>query len=175
VEGFSELSRLLSLLKDLELDIQELNSLAEYFEKDEAFLRSISKEDPYVADTMVRGIGQRLHQYYHTFERAVEKVLAFTGELPVDDRSYHSQLLRKASFELDGIRPALISREAFEIIDELRRYRHAFRNLYRSSVKPDRLLKLVSDLRRNHSLVVSGLLRAISFYRSIIGGSHEIS
>ena len=146
MEGFSELSRLLSLLKDLELDIQELNSLAEYFEKDE-----------------------------HTFERAVEKVLAFTGELPVDDRSYHSQLLRKASFELDGIRPALISREAFEIIDELRRYRHAFRNLYRSSVKPDRLLKLVSDLRRNHSLVVSGLLRVISFYRSIIGGSHEIS
>ncbi len=46
---------------------------------------------------------------------------------------------------LPGLRPAVITAELQEPLDELRRFRHLFRNLYKSELKPARV-KEVSAL-----------------------------
>jgi len=41
--------------------------------------------------------------------------------------------------EIRGIRPVLISSELAEELDELRRFRHRFRNIYKSRLRADRV------------------------------------
>ena len=50
------------------------------------------------------------------------------------------------TLDLPGIRPAIIPRNIEEKLDELRRFRHLFRNLYKSSIKPNRVLELKSEI-----------------------------
>ena len=47
--------------------------------------------------------------------------------------------------EVPGIRPAVISTEAGDILKELRRFRHLVRNVYTYNLDPVRLGKLVKE------------------------------
>jgi hypothetical protein len=50
------------------------------------------------------------------------------------------------SIELDGIRPAVISKELREQLDEYLRFRHVFRNVYGFNLDKARLTELISGL-----------------------------
>jgi hypothetical protein len=45
--------------------------------------------------------------------------------------------------EVPGVRPAVISTEMGELLEELRKFRHVVRNVYTQHLDPARLLKLV--------------------------------
>ncbi len=50
--------------------------------------------------------------------------------------------------EIEGIRPALVSDGAFDLLDELRRFRHFFRHAYTAELNPDTLDDLLGKVRR---------------------------
>ena len=52
------------------------------------------------------------------------------------------------TLEIPGLRPALFDRAFARRIDELRRFRHAFRNLYQTELDPDRVRVLNETLPR---------------------------
>lgn len=52
------------------------------------------------------------------------------------------------SYRRNGIRPALVSDEAFALLDELRRFRHFFRHEYSTDLKPENLADLLSKAER---------------------------
>jgi hypothetical protein len=47
--------------------------------------------------------------------------------------------------EVPGVRPAVISTETGEILDDLRKFRHVVRNVYTHHIDPVRLGKLVKS------------------------------
>ena len=60
-------------------------------------------------------------------------------ENSLDEAAWHRELIERMKIDVPGIRPAVISRELEDPLDELRRFRHLYRNLYESKLKPRRV------------------------------------
>ena len=84
-------------------------------------------------------VAYHLHNLYNAFEDVFQRVAeAFENQLS-DRTQWHAQLLRRMALDIEGIRPRLLSAEAFDCLDELRRFRHVFRSAYGVSLDPRRL------------------------------------
>ncbi|MFP4430993.1 MAG: hypothetical protein ACLFPV_07070 [Spirochaetaceae bacterium] len=79
-----------------------------------------------------------IHNLYTAFEGYFLRV-AKHFENNLDNASWHRELVDRMRIEVPGIRPALISPEFAEDLDELRRFRHRFRNTYKSRLRADRV------------------------------------
>ncbi|HEY4593603.1 MAG TPA: antitoxin [Thermoanaerobaculia bacterium] len=95
-------------------------------------------------------IAYRLHSLYMAFENIFRNI-ADAFENHVSKESWHSEVLQRMRLDLTPLRPAVIDAEAFEKLDELRRFRHVFRTMYGLSLDPLRLqvvLRRALDLKR---------------------------
>ena len=95
----------------------------------------------------VDSMAYQIHNLYSAFEQLFETVARFF-ENRLEEQRYHVDLLRRMRLEIDGIRPALVSDEAFVLLDELRRFRHFFRHAYTADLNPDNLVDLLSKAER---------------------------
>ena len=97
-------------------------------------------------DLMV--LGACLHGLYNAVEAYFLRVAKFF-ENNIDDAAWHRDLLDRMRIDIPDIRPALIADGSLaERIDELRRFRHLFRNLYKTRRHHGKL-RIVDDCARN--------------------------
>ena len=89
-------------------------------------------------------IAYLLHNLYTAIENYMVRI-AKQFENTLEDSSWHRELIERMKIEIPGLRPAVISSELEEPLDELRRFRHLFRNVYKSELKPSRVNE-VSDI-----------------------------
>ena len=82
-----------------------------------------------------------IHHLYTAFESYFLRVAKHFGS-NLDDSTWHRELIDRMRIEVPGIRPALIPPELAEDLDELRRFRHRFRNIYKSQLPADRVLEV---------------------------------
>lgn len=93
-----------------------------------------------------------LHSLDSGYENIIERIIrAIDGDAPVG-RRYHILLLKRAMNPIAGVRPALIATETFRLLDELRTYRHKFRNIYLYLLSPERILTLAQIGMRSFDL-----------------------
>lgn len=120
------------------------------------FLRSAIREDlvaieriyakleqnlakPTVDDDTLIVRAYHLHSLYSAFENIFQNVAA-TFENSVDDMGrWHAQLVERMKLDMMPIRPALLNEQSFDVIDELRRFRHMFRHAYSMNLDAERL------------------------------------
>lgn len=103
------------------------------------------------------GVALNLHGFYAGVERIFEDIARSMGEgVPVGP-DWHRDLLLQMSAEIDGVRPAVISRETRYCLDDYRGFRHVVRNIYAFNLKPSRLQELTNDLRTCYGSVVREL------------------
>lgn len=116
-------------------------------------------------------IGYHLHGLYNAFENIFQNVAAtFENELD-DSARWHAQLLERMRLDVMPVRPALVDDDAYDTLDELRRFRHVFRYGYDIELDSDRL-RLVLD----KALELKGLYRTrvegfLKFLRRLQSGS----
>jgi hypothetical protein len=92
-------------------------------------------------------IGYRLHNLYNAFENIFRNV-ARTFENHLDSESgWHAELLSRMKIDLRPLRPALLDAATFEMLDELRRFRHVFRSLYGVELDPVRMAVALGKAR----------------------------
>lgn len=92
----------------------------------------------------VESIGFQLHNLYCAFEDLF-RIVAETFENHVHDKSrYHSELLKRMTFRIEGVRPPLLSEHAYALLDNLRAFRHFFRHAY-SYELDERKVRIVLD------------------------------
>jgi len=89
----------------------------------------IAEADPTV--TRIWGFGS-VFEPRQPFRKDSDIDLAVEG-------GWHHQLVSHMTLDIPGIRPALLSGDMTEGVDELRRFRHVFRNLYKSRLQPERV------------------------------------
>jgi hypothetical protein len=71
--------------------------------------------------------------------------VAETFENHIQDKSkYHQELLKRMAISIEGVRPRLLSQECFQLLDNLRSFRHLFRHAY-SYELDERKVKIVLD------------------------------
>ena len=126
---------MLLLISELSIDFTYLQESSALLDKARQRCEAAGFSDE--LDLMV--LGACLHGLYNAFEAYFLRVAKFF-ENNVNETVWHRDLLDRMSLEISGIRPALIvDRGIADRIDELRRFRHLFRNLYKTRLHPGKL------------------------------------
>jgi hypothetical protein len=84
-------------------------------------------------------LGYTIHALYGVIENYCFRIAKFF-ENSVDPSSWHRELLQRMGLTILGVRPALFDKPTLLLLDELRAFRHLFRNLYARDFDPPRLL-----------------------------------
>lgn len=80
-------------------------------------------------------LGYTLHNLYNAFEGYFFRIAKFF-ENNVEELTWHKALLERMTLNIDGVRPALMDLELSLRIEELLKFRHVFRNIYKSPLVP---------------------------------------
>jgi hypothetical protein len=101
--------------------------------------------------------GYYLHNLYNACENIFRRIAeAFENEIPDPTRG-HALLLERMGWEIEGIRPRVLREETLRLLDELRRFRHGFRTLYRFDLDPERVARARQDAFRLEPLLEADL------------------
>lgn len=102
-----------------------------------------------VADPVLLGYAAiTLHQVYTAVETAFERVCrTLEGSLPTGRDSHHA-LLQNMTFDLPGVRPAVLTRETASELQHLLRFRHFVRHAYAIAWDPERITEILATTRR---------------------------
>jgi hypothetical protein len=108
----------------------------------------------------------RLHGLYTAMENIFRNI-ASAFENHLDPSSWHRDLLQRMRLDLSPIRPAVIDAEAFEKLDEMRRFRHVFRTLYGLDLDPLRLRLVLRKTLELKALYRAQIGRFLEFLRAL--------
>jgi hypothetical protein len=121
-------------------ELKELSVLAKRAEQ--GLKKAKEKNDDYYFDS----VALNLHSIYSGLERIFERIAtAIDSSLP-SGTNWHRELLNQMAIEVPGIRPAVISSDLKEKLEEYRGFRHVVRNVYTYRLKPEKIEGLVSML-----------------------------
>jgi len=100
-------------------------------------------------------LGYTLHNLYNAFEGYFFRVAKFfENNITL---TWHKALLERMTLHIEGIRPALLDHSISLRIEELLKFRHVYRNIYKSPLVPAKVefanqaaLNLAADFKVHH-------------------------
>ncbi|AFG37311.1 hypothetical protein [Spirochaeta africana] len=124
------------LVAELDADMQGLQDLLESNQRASTRIAAGAHDDlDYAA------LGYTLHNIYNLMENSFYRIAKyFENNLSAD--TWHKDLLHRMTLSIEGIRPAVLSSDAADLLDELRSFRHVFRNMYRKRLDVGKLMRL---------------------------------
>lgn len=136
---------MLAVLQDVQIELEELGAEVERLKiKKELYAKALGA-DMETADSHMRAMASFIHDIYTGIEKLLEGLVKhFDGQLPAGE-DWHRKLLARASFPNENVRPAIISGKVSTVLDELRSFRHVFRNRYLSNLIPKRVEDLANE------------------------------
>lgn len=93
----------------------------------------------------LESLAYKLHNLYCAFEDLFKTVARHFENQVEDIARYHKELLKRMSLQIDGVRPALLSEEAFKILGDLRAFRHFFRHAYAYELKHEKVKPVIQS------------------------------
>jgi len=91
-------------------------------------------------------VGFDLQSFYQGVERVFETIAkSIDRSLPAGHK-WHKMLLEQMANEVSGIRPAVISMETRQALDDFRMFRHLAHNIYTFNLDPRRIKTLIEKL-----------------------------
>ena len=126
-------SDLLRLVAELDSDFDLLETLKQKNERARQRVEQGSSEELDWA-----ALGYTIHNIYNLLENYFLRISKFF-ENSLEPLSWHRDLIEHMRLDIDGVRPALLNRDLAARIDELRSFRHVFRNIYQSELDPKRV------------------------------------
>ena len=146
------------LIAELELDRAQLIPVADSNRRAAQRLENGATEDlDYAA------LGYTLHNLYGVMENACWRIAKFF-ENGLSSSNWHRELLDRMLLSIPGLRPALLTKDQYDLIDELRAFRHVFRNMYSRPLDTERLLLLQGKVPK----IVQGFSEALSRYQEFL-------
>lgn len=112
-----------------------------------------------------------LHSLYCTFESIFQRIAEVFGNHISERAGWHADLLRRMTLNVEGIRPRLLSEEAYDCLDELRRFRHLFRSAYRLRLDAERLALVRKKARVLEQAYPADIKRFLAFLDTLVQSS----
>ena len=130
--------RLAKRIRDESSSLEQALSRAEH-----AWRRAQHETDDQYA--YIDSVALNLASFYTGVETLFELIARHVdGETP-SGPDWHSDLLRRMTLDLEGIRIPVISAETAGLLDELRRFRHIVRHIYADHLVPENMRPLVGS------------------------------
>lgn len=147
--------KLLILERDIQRDLGVIDQLYEAL-----------GEPALESDEAVIVAAYRLHSLYTAFENIFRNIArAFENRL--DPAEWHAQVLQRMRLDLTPVRPAVLDDEAYEKLDELRRFRHVFRTGYGLKLDALRLQLVVRKALQLKTIYRGQIERFLEFLRTL--------
>ena len=126
---------LIAIAKRIRREISELDKIREH-----ALRRwqKVSKDPDYLGS-----VGFDLQSFYQGVERIFQTIAKSIDRSVPSGESWHKTLLEQMANEVSGIRPAVISTQAREALDNFRMFRHLAHNIYTFNLDPRRIKPLL--------------------------------
>lgn len=113
-------------------------------------------------------MGYYLHNLYCAFENICLNVARMFEHQIEDFSPQDGVILQRMTLDIEGFRPHLLSPEMYNCLDELRRFRHLFRNAYRLELDAERLAIVFKHAQRLRRLYPAELARFDAFLDSLV-------
>jgi len=104
-------------------------------------------------DCYLDSVALNLHGFYSCLERILEKLASSIDGTVPSGANWHQELLEQMSLEVPNVRPAVISSELKELLEDYLGFRHVVRNVYTFHLKPEKLAPLVGNIGQTMDLV----------------------
>ncbi|WP_287189761.1 hypothetical protein [Syntrophothermus sp.] len=111
-----------------------------------------------------RVLGSYLHDYYCCLERVFMHIARSFGEGIPGGSQWHKELLEEMSLNIPGVRVAVISKRTMAKLNELRGFRHVFRNLYGFNLDPAKEQAVLTSLPSISAAVKKDI---VSFFKQM--------
>ncbi|MGO8881870.1 MAG: hypothetical protein ACLPVO_01525 [Desulfomonilaceae bacterium] len=159
-------NRIAVFLGEFDYQVKEIDQIYEV-------LQSRTSEVPKrpMPDEVIESIGYWLHNLYCAYEDLFKIVCSFWENNISSASGYHTSLLKRMVFGIEGIRPALLSEESFRILDQLRGFRHVFRHAYSHGLEKERINALLNKLKSSRSTIENDLR---SFRQAVISSREGV-
>jgi len=131
--------RLTRLAERIRSELVDLNRLVERAQEG---LRRAQRSDD---DLYLDSVALNLYGFYAGLERLFELTAAIVDGAMPQGANWHQILLQQMAAEVPGVRPAVISEELRDSLDEYRGFRHVVRHVYTFSFDPVKVQKLVEQ------------------------------
>jgi hypothetical protein len=118
-------------------------------------------------DLYLDGVALNLHGFYAGLERLFELIAATVDGTVPQGENWHQVLLEQMAAEVPHVRPAVISDETREALDEYRGFRHVVRNVYTFKFDPMKVQTLVEKAPGTFSQARAELLAFASFLEAL--------
>jgi len=152
-------------IRNLKADIAaDLESIAEIYQALHRSGNDLGSEDQCIV------VAYYLHNLYCAFESIFERIAQVFGNQVSDETSWHADLLRRMTLDIEGLRPRLLSELSYDCLDELRRFRHLFRSAYRLRLDPERLALVRKKALKLEQVYQDDLDRFLAFLNGLLQG-----
>ena len=146
------LVRLRRLLAELRVDLEAL--CARHREVVAALRGWDAGAEPERTVVIVTAVN--LHGWYTALEHGLERVARLVDQTLPSGSTWHVELLAQMQLEIPELRPAVIPAGVASELNELRKFRHFFRNAYVLELDPTRVRARALDLAQAHPPVEAG-------------------
>lgn len=114
--------------------------------------RAEEDKDPENIDSHIKAIALTLHSIYSGYEKIIEMLVkGIDGDIPTA-KEYHTALLKRATYEIPEVRPAIISEDTYHLLNTLRAYRHKLRRIYTYLISPKKIIHLSESAVKSFEL-----------------------
>ncbi len=148
--------RLTRLRAELERDVSAMEARAS--EVDDLLRRWSADGNLGRAEIIVMAVN--LHGWYTALETALERIARLLDQSVPGGSTWHVDLVEQMQLDVAGVRPAALPGDSRPKLDELRKFRHFFRNAYVFDLDPDLVRRRAIELSSLHGPISASLGRA---------------
>lgn len=149
--------RLLRLVERIRDELPDLDLLVERAQ--EGWRRAQRSGDDFYLDS----VALNLHGFYAGLERLFELIATVVDGTMSRGANWHQVLLQQMATEVPYVRPAVISEETRDALDEYRGFRHIVRHVYTFKFDPAKVQRLVEEASAVFAQVRAELLAFADF------------
>jgi hypothetical protein len=87
-----------------------------------------------------------LHDYYSCLEKIFIHVAVDIDNTLPKGEDWHKKLLQQMTWDITDARPSVLSKTTASKLNDLRGFRHVFRNIYGFNIHPEKIIKALNNL-----------------------------
>lgn len=136
------IARYETLRHRIQMELVEMDRIQEAIQRHWQKVRT----SPTDRDAYLNSVAFNLHGFYSGLERLFELIAIELDGGTLGGDSWHTELLKQMTLNVDGVRPAVLRPETAARLDEYRKFRHVVRNIYATNLDPVRIESLITGL-----------------------------
>jgi hypothetical protein len=153
---------ILTFIAKIEDELTELDQLKDRIQT--VWEKYKTNADEFYLDS----VALNLHGLYSGFEKIFLEVAKEIDENIPDGSSWHKELLDQMALKIKNLRPALISKESRDILDEYRAFRHVVRNVYANKYSAKKISILLDNFSEEYCRVKKEIQDFLKFLEADI-------